>query len=116
VINEHAREPRGNVALIVGNEVVKGLQLGWSERLQILIEMPLFVSFVLLLGYIVGTGDQILTAGHINWNASHGVQADDLVLKRAEPLGDLLAELIDELLKSPTGGCARCRAPLCSAQ
>jgi hypothetical protein len=33
-------------------------------------------------------------------NASHGVQADDLVLNRAEPLGDLLAELIDEFLES----------------
>ncbi len=63
----HARAPRGNVALIIGNEVVKGLQLGWSERLQILIEMPLFVIFVLLLGYTIGTGDQILTTGHINW-------------------------------------------------
>ena len=63
----HARAPRGNVALIIGNEVVKGLQLGWSERVQILIEMPLFVSFVLLLGYTIGTGDQILTTGHINW-------------------------------------------------
>ena len=62
-----ARAPGGNVALIIGNEVVKGLQLGWSERLQILIEMPLFVSFVLLLGYTIGTGDQILTTGHINW-------------------------------------------------
>jgi ABC-2 type transport system permease protein len=67
VIPAHARAPRGNVALIVGNEVVKGIQLGWSERLQILIEMPLFVSFMLLLGYTIGTGDQILTTGHINW-------------------------------------------------
>jgi ABC-2 type transport system permease protein len=62
-----ARAPRGSPAFIVGNEVLKGLQLGWSERLQILIELPLFVGFMLLLGYTIGTGDQILTTGHINW-------------------------------------------------
>jgi len=55
------------VALIISNEVVKGLQLGWSERLQILIEMPLFVTFLLLLGCTTGAGDQILATGHINW-------------------------------------------------
>lgn len=53
---------------VIGNEVVKGLRLGWSERLQILIEMPLFVSFVLLLGYTVGEGDQIVRTGRVNWN------------------------------------------------
>jgi ABC-2 type transport system permease protein len=67
MIHAHTRAPRGNLALIVANEVVKGLQLGWSERLQILIELPLFVSVVLLLGYTIGTGDQILTTGHIDW-------------------------------------------------
>jgi ABC-2 type transport system permease protein len=67
MIHTRAGAPRGNAALIVANEVVKGLQLGWSERLQILIELPLFVSFVLLLGYTIGTGDQIRTTGHINW-------------------------------------------------
>ncbi|MPZ25935.1 MAG: ABC transporter permease [Micromonosporaceae bacterium] len=60
--------PRGGTASIVGNEVVKGLRLGWSERVQILIELPLFVSFVLLLGYTIGTGDQIVATGQVDWS------------------------------------------------
>lgn len=59
--------PRRGVASIVGNEVVKGLRLGWSERVQILIELPLFVSFVLLLGYTIGTGEQIVATGEVDW-------------------------------------------------
>ncbi|MGH3680914.1 MAG: ABC transporter permease [Natronosporangium sp.] len=55
------------VHTIIGNEVVKGLRLGWSERVQILIELPLFVSFVLLLGYTIGTGDQIVATGQVDW-------------------------------------------------
>lgn len=71
--SRHAVAPRllvsrGGTASIVGNEVVKGLRLGWSERVQILIELPLFVSFVLLLGYTVGTGDQILATGQVDWS------------------------------------------------
>ena len=33
-------------------------------------------------------------------DAGDGVQTDDLVLKRAEPLGNLLAELIDQFVES----------------
>jgi ABC-2 type transport system permease protein len=51
----------------VGNETVKGLRHGWSERLQILIELPLFVTFVLLLGYTVGKGNTIATTGQLDW-------------------------------------------------
>ncbi len=36
----------------VGNEVYKGLLAGWSERTQILIEMPLFVVSALLIAAI----------------------------------------------------------------
>jgi ABC-type polysaccharide/polyol phosphate export permease len=51
----------------VTNETVKGLRHGWSERLQILIELPLFVTFVLLLGFTVGQGDRIATTGELSW-------------------------------------------------
>jgi ABC-2 type transport system permease protein len=51
----------------IGNETVKGLRHGWSERLQILIELPLFVTFVLLLGFTVGKGTTIATTGRLDW-------------------------------------------------
>lgn len=65
----------GRAVTAVGNETVKGLRHGWSERLQILIEMPLFIAFVLLLGFTVGQGEAIvadrldwsLEAGHASW-------------------------------------------------
>jgi ABC-2 type transport system permease protein len=79
MIDTNARAHRGSPMLIVANQVLKGLQLGWSERPQILIELPLFVSFVLLLGYTIGTGDQILTTGHINWTLN-GYHASRLFL------------------------------------
>ncbi len=50
----------------VGNEVYKGLLAGWSERTQILIEMPLFVVSALLIAAIVGRGDEIAT-GQVDW-------------------------------------------------
>lgn len=51
----------------VGNETQKGLRHGWSERLQILIEMPLFIAFVLLLGFTIGQGDAIV-ADELDWS------------------------------------------------
>lgn len=51
----------------VANETVKGLRHGWSERWQILIELPLMVTFVLILGYTVGQGEAIVTTGHLDW-------------------------------------------------
>ncbi|HZA41743.1 MAG TPA: ABC transporter permease [Actinomycetota bacterium] len=55
------------MATAVGNETVKGLRHGWGERLQILIELPLFVIFVLLLGYTVGQGEAIAETGRVDW-------------------------------------------------
>lgn len=52
----------------VGNETLKGLRHGWSERLQILIELPLFVTFVLLLAFTVGRGTTIATTGRLDWS------------------------------------------------
>lgn len=55
---------RSFVAL--GNEVRKGLRFAWSERLQILIELPMFGVFILLLGPLLGQGNDI-AAGEIEW-------------------------------------------------
>ena len=43
----------------LGNEIRKGLAFAWSEKLQILIEMPFFAIFILLLGPLLGAGHQI---------------------------------------------------------
>lgn len=53
----------------LGNEVHKGLLFAWSERLQILIELPFFALFVLLLGPLVGHGHAI-AAGRVHWTLS----------------------------------------------
>jgi len=55
----------------LGNEVRKGLLFAWSERLQILIELPMFAVFVLLLGPVLGADHQI-TGGHVRWSLSSG--------------------------------------------
>ncbi|TDO30402.1 ABC-type multidrug transport system permease subunit [Kribbella sp. VKM Ac-2527] len=51
----------------VGNETVKGLRHGWSERLQILIELPLFIVFLLLIGFTAGKADTIAATGQLEW-------------------------------------------------
>ncbi|HYS41614.1 MAG TPA: hypothetical protein VEO01_38850 [Pseudonocardiaceae bacterium] len=56
---------------VLGNEVRKGLLFAWSERLQILIELPFFALFVLLLGPLLGQGQQI-AAGHVQWTLDSG--------------------------------------------
>lgn len=52
----------------IGNEVYKGLLAGWSERVQILIELPLFVVFFLLFAILTGSGDEIAATGEISWS------------------------------------------------
>ena len=54
---------------VLGNEVRKGLLYAWSERLQILIELPMFAAFILLLGPLLGQGQQI-AAGQVHWSLS----------------------------------------------
>ena len=56
---------------VLGNEIHKGLLFAWSERLQILIELPFFALFVLLLGPLLGQGQQI-AAGHVHWALDSG--------------------------------------------
>lgn len=55
------------IAIAVGNEIQKGLMHAWGERLQILIELPLFLGFFLLLAVVVGRGQQI-ASGHLTWS------------------------------------------------
>ncbi len=55
----------------IGNEVVKGLRHAWSERVQIVIELPLFVSFMLLLSLTLGRGNQIAVTGRLSWTFDH---------------------------------------------
>ena len=53
----------------LGNEIRKGLLFAWSERLQIVMELPFFTLFILLLGPMLGAGHQI-AAGHLTWTLS----------------------------------------------
>lgn len=57
----------GSASIAIGNEVVKGLRHGWAERTQIIIELPLFVSFMLMLSFIVGQGEQVVETGRMSW-------------------------------------------------
>lgn len=56
---------------IVGNEAGKGLLHAWAERVQILIELPLFIGVTLLLGPLLGAGDQI-ARGQLRWSLDSG--------------------------------------------
>lgn len=59
------------LAVGLGNEVRKGLLFAWSEKLQILMEMPFFAIFLLLLGPLLGAGGRI-AAGQVSWSLSSG--------------------------------------------
>lgn len=52
----------------VGNEVTKGLRHAWAERVQILIELPLFIISVLLFSLLLGRGDQVAATGRLPWH------------------------------------------------
>lgn len=51
----------------LANEVRKGLRFAWAERLQILIELPMFAAFILLLGPLLGQGTR-LAHGAVDWS------------------------------------------------
>ncbi len=55
----------------LGNETRKGLLFAWSERLQILMELPFFAVFILLAGPLLGAGQQI-AAGRLSWSLHSG--------------------------------------------
>lgn len=61
-----------------GNETRKGLLVAWSEKLQVLIELPFFVLFVLMLGSLLGEG-HLVQAGHVHWSLN-SARTSDLVL------------------------------------
>lgn len=52
----------------IGNEVSKGLLAGWSERIQILIELPLFIGTALLVFAVIGKGEEIAAGGRVDWS------------------------------------------------
>jgi len=60
------RQLPGNPLIAISNEIVKGLRHGWAERAQILIEVPMFTSFMLMLAFIVGQSGNILS-GRMSW-------------------------------------------------
>jgi len=55
----------------LSNEIRKGLLIAWSERMQILIELPFYALLIILLGPLLGAGDQIAT-GHVTWSLHSG--------------------------------------------
>lgn len=61
-----------------GNETRKGLQVAWSEKLQILLELPFFALFILMLGPLLGQGSLIIT-GQVHWSLD-SARISDLVL------------------------------------
>jgi ABC-2 type transport system permease protein len=57
--------------IALGNEVRKGLRFAWAERLQILIELPMFGAFIVLLGPLLGQGQYVVT-GEVSWSLDSG--------------------------------------------
>lgn len=56
-----------NTSIALRNEIHKGLRFAWSERLQILIELPMFAVFIILLGPLLGQGEN-LASGRVDWS------------------------------------------------
>lgn len=52
----------------IGNEIYKGLFAAWGERIQILIELPLFIAFFLLFAALVGRGQEVAASGEVSWS------------------------------------------------
>jgi ABC-type polysaccharide/polyol phosphate export permease len=64
--------------IAVSNEIAKGLVNAWGERTQIVIELPLFIIFFLLISLILGQGEEI-ARGRLAW-AFHPRQVSWLFL------------------------------------
>jgi hypothetical protein len=56
-----------NTAIALRNELRKGLRFAWAERLQILIELPMFAVFIILLGPLLGQGENV-ASGRVDWS------------------------------------------------
>jgi ABC-2 type transport system permease protein len=61
-----------------GNETRKGLLVAWSEKVQILLELPFFALFILMLGPLLGAGNLVLT-GNVHWSLN-STRISELVL------------------------------------
>src|SRR5579859_6735556 len=53
--------------ICLGNEVRKGLMIAWSEKLQIVFELPFYALLILLLGPLLNAGHEI-GAGRVVWS------------------------------------------------
>lgn len=51
----------------IGNETGKGLRQAWAERVQIVIELPLFAIAGLLFALLLGRGDEVAATGRLPW-------------------------------------------------
>lgn len=52
----------------IGNEVGKGLRQAWAERVQIIIELPLFAISALLFALLLSRGDEVVATGRLPWH------------------------------------------------
>jgi hypothetical protein len=91
-------------AIALPNQIRKGLRFAWSERLQILIELPMFAVFIILLGPLIGQAnkdyqragqlvsqqpddlgdDRLVRAVHL---VLHAGREDVLAIARRDPVG-----------------------------
>lgn len=58
----------GRFLVAVGNEVSKGLRHAWAERLQIIIELPFFAAFMLLVALLLGRGAEVAATDKLDWH------------------------------------------------
>jgi ABC-2 type transport system permease protein len=65
-------------AIALRNEIRKGLRFAWSERLQILIEMPMFAVFVILLGPLLGQAGNA-ASGRVDWSLNSQTTSEMIV-------------------------------------
>lgn len=106
----------GAYATTIGNEIGKGMRFAWSERLQVLIELPMFAAFILTLGPLIGQADQ-LAEGTATWTLDSETTTVMLVwfvpftyfyMQVVKMFWRLLAEIqagtIEQVLLSPMPG------------
>jgi ABC-2 type transport system permease protein len=92
--------------IALGNEIGKGLAFAWSEKLQILIEMPFFAIFILLLLAFLPAAFFYLQAVKLFWRLLGEIQSGTLEQVYLPPLpswlvaaaGRAVAALIETLI------------------
>ncbi|MGH3154993.1 MAG: hypothetical protein ACRDNF_00235 [Streptosporangiaceae bacterium] len=63
--------PVSRLLVSLGNEARKGLLMAWSERLQVLVELPFYALLILLLGPLLSAGHEI-AGGQVTWSLHSG--------------------------------------------